>query len=129
MSAMQSLVFSATFGTSPGYGEHTGIMGDWEHIGEAVHEEIAYVQDLSGVVVGCVVHRANVFYPRQFGCPELGESAVVLTGAHNPKFVGVDSWREAVTVLVERLKDRLRQERVTLTFSPCETVYLEPPAS
>lgn len=119
-------MFSATFGVAAGYGEHTSAPVDWLEVSEIIHREIDYVRELSGVVVGCVVQRANVFYPRDFGCPEIGESVVAVTGAHNPKFVGADSWREAVETFVTRLKDRLRQDRVTLTFSPCETLYLEP---
>lgn len=120
-----TLSFSATFGVQPGYGDHASDMGDWLNISEAIHEEIDRVRATGGVVVGCVVQRANVFYPREFGCPELGESVVVITGAHNPKFATVGAWRAAVMRLLEALKTRFKQERVTATFSPCETVYLE----
>lgn len=116
-----------TFGLNAGYGDHTADAAfDWGEISEILHQEIDYVRELSGVVVGCVVDYANVFYPREFGCPEVGERALVVTGAHNPKLGGALSWREAVETLTERLKDRFRQERVTLTIVPCETIYLEP---
>lgn len=126
-----SLQFTATFGVHAGYGQHTGAPNNQEiWVSSCIHRAIEYVRDGAGVIVGCVVTPARVFYPTDFGCPKEGETVIVVTGAHNPKFVGVDSWREAVEVFVEHLKKGLRQERVTLTFSPCETVYLEPlPAS
>lgn len=119
------LTFSATFGLAPGYGDHTAHAHDGL-VADAVHEAIHRVQQVSGVVVGCIVSDARVFYPREFGCPAIGERVVVVSGAHNPKFCGVDSWREAATAVVELVKEFLKQERVTLTFSPAEVVYLEP---
>lgn len=122
-----TLTFNATFGVHAGYGQHTAAPNAQEQwVSSCVHRATEYTRDASGVVVGCVVTPARVFYPTEFGCPPEGETVIVVTGAHNPKFVGADSWREAVEVFVNHLKAGLRQERVTLTFSPCETVYLEP---
>lgn len=120
-----TMTFTATFGLSPGYSDHSSPLGS-RAIAEAVHSAIERVQATSGVIVGCVVQPAQVFYPFAFGCPVQGESVIVVSGAHNPKFCGADSWREAATALVELIKETLRQERVTLTFSPAEIVYLEP---
>lgn len=127
MASEMSQQFTATFGVHAGYGQHTSapnVQEQW--VSSCIHRAIDYVRDASGVVVGCVVSPARVFYPTEFGCPDEGEVVIVVSGAHNPKFCGADSWREAVEVFVEHLKDSLRQERVTLTFSLCETVYLEP---
>lgn len=122
-----TMTFTATFGLAPGYGQHTAVAAlDWPSVAEIIHQEIDYVRELSGVIVGCIAHEASVFYPREFGCPPTGERVLLVSGAHNPFFVGADSWRESVETFVERLKERLRQERVTLTFSPAETIYLQP---
>jgi hypothetical protein len=128
-----TMTFTATFGVHAGYGQHTAEPNNQQRwVSACIHRSIEYTRDASpGVVVGCVVTPARVFYPAEFGCPPEGETVIVVTGAHNPQFSYADHWRDAVEVFVEHLKDQLRQERVTLTFSECSTVYLEPelPAS
>lgn len=120
------MIFNATFGVVAGYGGHTYTHAKLDSfIAGCMHEAISYVRDLSGVVVGCVVSPARVFYPFDFGCPHMGETVIIVSGAHNPKYGGEDSWRESVTTLVEVLKGKFAQERVTLTFSPSECVYFE----
>lgn len=122
-----TMIFNATFGLAPGYGDHTATAHAHDGlVADALHDAVYRVQAVYGVVVGCVVNDARCFYPREFGCPTSGETVVVVTGAHNPKFCPASSWREAVEALVEIVKETLKQERVTLTFSAATTVYLEP---
>lgn len=122
-----SLTFSAVFGLMPGYGEFTYVPHHHDApIAKAVSDAIASVHAVSGIVVGCVVTPGRVFYPRQFGCPDNGETIITVSGAHNPVFCGADEWREAATSVVELIKEALQQQRVTLTFSTNDAVlYLE----
>lgn len=120
------MMFTATFGVVAGYGDHTGTPDHREaFVARCVSDAVEKVWRDTGLSVGCVVAQARCFYPSRFGCPPQGESVITVSGVHNPQFGESGPWHTAATMLVSRLKSALKQERVTLTFSPCETVYLE----
>lgn len=118
-----------TIGVNSGYGhENTVDLADPKvfntFVGWAI-EEATKIFEESRVYPSFVATAARVGYHPEWGCPESGESTLVLSGERNPAFCQdstayLNAWR----MLAEQLKQRFNQTTCTLTRQEVELGYL-----
>lgn len=112
--------FNAVFGVNPGYGDDIDQGEDWAIDKVASAWDVAMTKESSGsgITVSAVLSLVRVVYPKS---PYGGEVAVQATGVLNPKFVkDGEAWKAAVCRIIIDVKNRLKQERVTLFFQDVE---------
>lgn len=118
-----------TIGVNCGYGhQNTTDLSDpttlKTFVGWAIQEAtMIFLQ--TGIYPSFVATPARAGYHADWGCPEFGESIMVLSGERNPAFCQdsrayLDAWR----LLAERLKQRFDQTTCTLVRQEVELAYL-----
>ena len=79
----------------------------------------------SGIYVSVIAQPAAVIYHQEWGCPQGGESVIVLSGSANPNFIkDLDAWKKVVIKLAKELKEQLNQTTLTIEFQETDLVYL-----
>ena len=112
--------FEITIGINKGYGHNNESVIDFE----ANYQAIAtYIYSQTGVYVSGVITPAKVVYNVDWGCPMDGEDVYVIKGVNNTQFVKPTDYKEAVTMLIEKLATTFEQSTVTTTWSTVKSVY------
>ena len=73
--------------------------------------------------VSAVIIPAKVVYNVDWGCPDDGEDVYIIKGVNNTQFVKPADYKEAVTMLIEKLATVFEQSTVTTTWSTVKFVY------
>ena len=118
-----------TIGVNTGYGhQNTVDLADPKvfntFVGWAIEEATKIFQE-TGIYPSFVATPTRAGYHPEWGCPESGESTMVLSGERNPAFCQnrrayLNAWR----MLAERLKKRFDQTTCTLVRQEVELGYL-----
>ena len=94
------------------------VAGKWQEIAEEKFKE-------TGVYVSAVTIPGAVVYSPNWGCPQGGESAVVISGVANPTFIeDLAKYKEVVLEIAKALKEELEQSTLTVEFYDREIAYL-----
>ena len=125
---MKTLSFRLVVGVEKGY--YHNVKGVAESA--LVHKIAVLWQELakkefneSEIYVSAIAQPGSVIYHTQWGCPQGGESVVVLSGSANPNFIeDLVAWKETVIKLAKELKERLKQTTLTVEFQETDLVYL-----
>lgn len=81
-------------------------------------------QEIISQYISFVITPAKCLYKQEWGCPSGGENVFVLKATANGKFVkNLDAWKVDVLAIITRLKERLQQSTVTVTFTEAEVYY------
>lgn len=91
----------------------TDFEADYRDIATDIHHQ-------TGVYVSGVITPAKVIY---WGCPDDGEDVYIIKGVNNTQFVKPTDYKEAVTMLIEKLATVFEQSTVTTTWSTVKFVY------
>jgi hypothetical protein len=79
----------------------------------------------SGIYPSAVAIPGSVIYSPNWGCPQGGESVVVLTGSANPEFVkDMEAYKDSVLRVAKKLKEELGQTTLTVEFFESNLEYL-----
>lgn len=112
--------FEITLGINKGYGHNNECVTDFEADYQAIATDI---YKRTGVYVSAVISPAKVVYNVDWGCPDDGEDVYIIKGVNNTQFVKPAGYKEAVTMLIEKLATVFEQSTVTTTWSTVEFVY------
>ena len=125
---MKTLSFRITVGVAEGYFHNLSGVAEnaLVHKVSELWQKIAKEEfDKSEIYVSAVAQPGSVIYHTQWGCPQGGESVVVLSGSANPTFVkDLDVWKNVVIELGKKLKKELKQTTLTIEFQETDLVYL-----
>ena len=125
---MKTLSFRLVVGVEKGYYHDVkGVASNElvEKVAELWQELAKREFDETFTYVSAVAQPGSVVYHTQWGCPTGGESVVVLSGSANPTFVkDLNKWKEVVTKLAKKLKQKLKQATLSIEFQETDLVYL-----
>ena len=125
---MKTVSFRIVVGIEAGYGHDVAGVADVEIVNKVstLWQQLAAEEfDSSGIYVAAVVNPGAVVYHRDWGCPESGESVVMVSGSANPQFVqDLNVWKETVIKIAKRIKKELNQSTLAVEFWESDYVYL-----
>lgn len=124
----KTISFRIVCGVAAGYHHNLSGVADKELVNKVAKlwQEIAAEElNKNGSYVSAVAQPGSVIYHTDWGCPEGGESVVVISGSANPEFnKDLDAWKATVVKLAKELKKALSQSTLSVEFFESDFVYL-----
>jgi hypothetical protein len=129
MKMKKTIGFTIVCGVAPGYFHNMkGVAAPelaakiatlWQEVAEKHFAE-------TNIYVSATVTPGAVVYSPNWGCPDGGESIIMIQGVANPEFVkNLEDYRDVVLQIAKELKNKLDQSTLTVEFIEKELAYLK----
>jgi len=121
----KTIAFEAVIGVNPGYGHKNETSNNLKIVASLWLEVAENVEAETGLYISANIMSSLTLYKTDWGCPAGGEETVTIKAVCNPEFANTEAWKQASLKVIKKLKNRLSQSTVTVSYTEQEIVYLK----